>query len=271
MRIGVVAPGGTLAADVEPRVIALAAEHYPGVELLFDPQCTAVDGHFAGDDDTRAEALIRAANDPSLDAVWFARGGYGACRIAERALDAFGSQARRKTWMGYSDIGFLLGGLQRRGYGQLFHGPMPGDIRRDGGDEAVLRALAWLVDRDPSALEARAVADARPTQAFNLVILSQLLGTPLQPDFDGRVLLIEEVGEQAYRIDRQFFHVTSNADVRRCAGIRLGRCDPIPPNEPEFGRDEAAIAEDWCRRSAISWLGRADIGHDVANKVVPFT
>lgn len=268
MRIGVVAPGGTLAEDVEPRVKALAAEHYPNVELVFDPQCTMTCGHFAGDDDVRAEALIRAANDPSLKAVWFARGGYGACRIAERAIDAFDEVAGAKTFMGYSDIGFLLGGLARRGYANLFHGPMPGDIRREGGEAPVLRGLSWLVDRDPAALEA-GVTVGRPALAFNLVILSQLLGTPLQPEFAGRELLIEEVGEQAYRIDRHFFHVTSNADVRKCAGIRLGRCDPIPPNEPEFGRDEEAIARDWCERSGIPWLGRADIGHDVMNKVVP--
>lgn len=268
MRIGVTAPGGPLAEDVEPRVTALAAEHYPGVELVFDPQCTMSCGHFAGDDDVRAEALIRAANDPSLDAVWFARGGYGACRIAERALDAFDEVAQRKTFMGYSDIGFLLGGLARRGYGNLFHGPMPGDVRREGGEGAVLRGLSWLVDRDPTSLEA-GVADGRPALAFNLVILSQLLGTPLQPDFEGRELLIEEVGEQAYRIDRHLFHVTSNPEVRRVTGLRLGRCEPIPPNEPEFGHDEAAIARYWCERSGIAWLGRADIGHDVMNKVVP--
>src|SRR3546814_7309877 len=64
--------------------------------------------------------------------------------------------------------------------------------------------------------------------------------------------------------------ITGNPAIRRVAGIRLGRCDPIVPNDPEFGSNEAEIAAEWCARSGIPYLGRADIGHDVGNKVVPF-
>jgi len=53
-------------------------------------------------------------------------------------------------------------------------------------------------------------------------------------------------------------------------GIRLGRCSLIPPNEIDFGMNEEEVARFWCERSGIPWLGRADIGHDIANKVVPF-
>jgi muramoyltetrapeptide carboxypeptidase len=106
--------------------------------------------------------------------------------------------------------------------------------------------------------------------AFNLTVLSTLLGTPLEPDFTGVELLIEEVGEHHYRIDRLMFHVTSNPNVRKVARIRLGRASDIPENDPQFGSDEQAIVADWCRRSGIE-LGRlADIGHDSANMVVPF-
>src|SRR3546814_8387278 len=80
--------------------------------------------------------------------------------------------------------------------------------------------------------------------------------------------MLEEVGEYVYRIDRALAQVTSSPAVRVAAGIRLGRCSDIPPNDPDFGRDEEAVAREWCMRSGIQWLGRADIGHDVANKVV---
>jgi muramoyltetrapeptide carboxypeptidase len=73
-----------------------------------------------------------------------------------------------------------------------------------------------------------------------------------------------------YRIDRSFFHVTGNASVRRVAGIRLGRCSLIPPNDPDFGLNEDEVARFWCERTGIRWLGRADIGHDADNKIVPF-
>jgi muramoyltetrapeptide carboxypeptidase len=54
------------------------------------------------------------------------------------------------------------------------------------------------------------------------------------------------------------------------AGIRLGRVSDVPPNDPAFGEDEEQVARLWCRKAGIAFLGRADIGHDSANKVVPF-
>jgi muramoyltetrapeptide carboxypeptidase len=99
---------------------------------------------------------------------------------------------------------------------------------------------------------------------------SQLVGTPFQPDLSGHVLMLEEVSEYMYRIDRSLFHVTSNAAVRRVAGIRLGRCSAIPENDPDFGQTEVEVVQHWCRKSGIPYLGRADIGHDVGNTIVPF-
>ena len=82
--------------------------------------------------------------------------------------------------------------------------------------------------------------------------------------------MLEEVGEAMYRIDRSLFHITSQPAIRRVAGLMLGRCSDITPNDPDFGMSEEEIARDWCARSGIAWLGRADIGHDADNKVVPF-
>lgn len=271
VRIGITAPGGRITPETAERARATAAGLYPDgrVELVFHPQCFAAHGHFAGDDDLRAAALIETANDPALDAVWFARGGYGACRVAETVVAGLDEAARSKMWLGYSDAGSMLAALYRAGFAGLAHGPMVQDLCREGGEAAFARALAWLVDRDRSALE----PGLRPGQkaaTFNITILSQLLGTPLQPDLSDHVLILEEVSEHMYRIDRALFHITSNPDIRRVAGIRLGRCSLIPPNEPDFGQDEEAVARYWCERSGIPWLGRADVGHDVDNRVAPF-
>lgn len=269
LRIGLVAPGGRMAESVAAQAKAVARKIYGDkVELKFHPQCFLSAGHFAGDDRERTEALVETGNDPAIDAVWFARGGYGACRVAERAIPRLGDAARRKAWLGYSDAGFLLAGLFRAGFKHVAHGPMPVDLVREDDGAAMKRGLAWLVERDPRALEAG--LGGKPSLAFNLTILSQLLGTPLEPDLSGRVLLLEDVGEYMYRIDRYFFHVTSNPNVRRCAGIRLGRCSAVPKNDPDFGMDEEQVARFWCERSGIPYLGRADIGHDSDNKVVPF-
>ena len=187
-------------------------------KIVFHAQCFESSGHFAGTDARREDALVEVANDPSVQAVWFARGGYGACRIAESAIGRMGAAASDKPFLGYSDAGFILAGLLAKGVGVPVHAPMPADINRDGGEAAVLRALEWLLTRSKP---------AQPQVALNLTVMSNLLGTPLAPDLTGRVLMIEEVDEPLYAIDRSFFHVTQSAVVQRCAGIMLGRCAPI--------------------------------------------
>jgi muramoyltetrapeptide carboxypeptidase len=265
MRIAVVAPSCPLKQEAADRVLAIVAER-GDCELLIHPQCFLSDGHFAGPDEARLLALREVMADASVDAVWFARGGYGSNRIAEAALTDLPDAARGKTYVGYSDAGFLLAGLHKEGI-DVAWGPMPQDVLRAGGEAAIARALDWLVSRDPSALEP---ALQPPAMAFNLTVLSNLLGTPLEPDFTGVDLMIEEVSEQLYRIDRTMFHVTASPNVRRAARIRLGRVSDVLANDPEFGRDEAAIVEEWCARSGIAYGGRADIGHDAENRVVPF-
>lgn len=269
VRIGVVAPANRFDPELAARVVELAAELYPGrVELRVHPQCHLAWGHFAGDDAARADAFVETANDPAIDAVWFARGGYGSCRIADLALPKLNEAARRKIYLGYSDMGALLAALYARGFEHVTHGPMPTDIAREGGEAAIRRALAYLVDRDPGALEPS--LGGGKAVAFNIKTFGSLLGTPYQPDLTGHVLMLEDVSEYMYAIDRAFFHITSNPGVRRAAGIRLGRCSQIPPNDPDFDQTEEEVAKHWCKRSGIPYLGRADIGHDADNKVVPF-
>jgi len=270
-RIGVVAPGSRMSPEVVERVQTLAGSLYPDrtPEIFFHPQCFAAHGHFAGDDELRAQSFLDIANDESYDAVWFARGGYGSCRMVDAAMCRLTEPSRRKAYVGYSDAGVLLAALYRVGFDSVAHGPVAQDILRDDGDAAVGRALAWIIDRATEALEPT-VSSAKKTAAFNMTVLCQLLGTPLQPDLDGHVLMLEEVGEAMYRIDRSLFHITSNAAIRKVSGIMLGRCRDITPNEPDFGMNEEEVARYWCRRSGIPWLGRADIGHDTNNKIVPF-
>ncbi len=271
VRIGVVAPASRMDPAVPAEVEALVRRLYPDgrVEVVFDPQCFLVHNHFAGDDAARAEGFLRVANDPAFDALWFARGGYGSNRPAAAILAGLTEAARAKTFMGYSDAGFVLAGLYRAGIGRPVHGPVAHDIRREGGEAAIARALAWIADGDRSALEP-GLQPGQPAAAFNMTVLSQLLGTDLQPDLTDHVLMLEEVGEHLYRIDRTLFHLTGNPGIRKVAGIRLGRCSDIPQNDPDFVLTAEEVCREWCDRSGIPYLGRADIGHDAANRVVPF-
>jgi muramoyltetrapeptide carboxypeptidase len=266
MRIAVVAPSCTLKREAAEGVQAIVAAR-GDCELIIHPQCFLSDGHFAGPDKARLAALREVMADPSIDAVWFARGGYGSNRIAEATLAGLPEAARGKIYLGYSDAGFLHAGFHKAGL-EVAWGPMPQDILREGGEQAINRALDWLVRCDPSTLEPELDG---PAMAFNLTVLSNLLGTSLEPDFTGVDLLIEDVGEHLYRIDRSMFHVTASPAIQKVRRLRLGRIGNILPNDPVFSGDEVAIVEQWCARSGITFGGRADIAHDAANRIVPFT
>ncbi len=268
IRIAVVAPSSRLSPEIGERVLALAAEACPQTTISFHPQCFESSGHFAGTDARRAQAFLDAANDPEVDALWFARGGYGAFRLVETVLPRLGPAARNKIFLGYSDAGAMLGALYGAGIGRLAHGPMPADLNRSGGEAAVRRALAFLAGSS-DALEP-SVRPGMPVAAFNITILAHLIGTPWMPELASHVLMLEEVSEAMYRIDRALGHITSAPALRQVKGIMLGRCSDIPPNEPDFAQTEEEVARFWCERSGIPWLGRADIGHDAANRVVPF-
>ena len=98
--------------------------------------------------------------------------------------------------------------------------------------------------------------------------LAMLCGTPLMPGLARHVVMVEEVSEHLYAVDRLFFHLT--AHLGGIAGLRLGRVSDVPENDRPFGASAVEIARHWCARHAIPFLGEADIGHDAANRIVPF-
>src|SRR5260221_805826 len=114
-RIAVVAPASRLSPEVIGKVHAQAAGLYPDrtPEVFFHPQCLANSGHFAGDDATRAAAFLEVANDEAYDAVWFARGGYGAGRLLEAILPRLEPPAARQGYLGLSDGDALLSARHR--------------------------------------------------------------------------------------------------------------------------------------------------------------
>ena len=114
MRIAVVAPSCRLTEEAATAVEAISRER-GDCELVVHPQCFLSDGHFAGPDEARLAALREVMADGSVDAVWFARGGYGSNRIAEAALADLPAAARGKLYMGYSDAGFLHAGFHKAG------------------------------------------------------------------------------------------------------------------------------------------------------------
>lgn len=258
--VAVVAPSCPVGRDLAGRVEALC----PELELRWADQCFRTDdGHYAGSDAARADALVTAWNDGQVNAIWCARGGAGAARIAGEAVERF-DRARSKPLLGYSDAGFLHAAMLRAGVRSAVWGPMAADVLREGGEAAVRRAARLLTGTDRP--EDHAASGA---VAFNLTVLCATLGTPLEPRLAGRVLLLEEVGEPLYRIDRLFFQLVSQSWFASLAGVRLGRFAGTDNDRP-FGASLEEIARHWLELRGVPLLEPADIGHDAGNRLVGF-
>lgn len=268
MKIGVVAPARPIDERIATRAAGFLAVVAPEAELAVHPQCFLSDGHFAGPDEARAAAFLDYANDPAIDAIWFARGGYGSNRILHTVMPKLGEAARAKTYIGFSDMGFLLGALYAAKIGRQVHGPMVADVMRDDEGACASRSLRWLLRQDRAVLEPG--LDKRPAAAFNLAILSSLIGTPYLPDLADHVLLIEDVSEPLYRVDRMLFTMAHATQLKGLAGVRLGRVSDIQPNDPPWGETLETMITRWCGEMNVPYLGRAEIGHDGGNMVVPF-
>lgn len=272
-RIAVVAPSNTLNPERAAQVIQVAGGIYPhgALEVVFHPQCFTQSGHFAGTDDARASAFLEMANDPAFDAIWFARGGYGAGRLLERVIPNLNKAARQKTYMGYSDATATLAALYSHGIGRPVYGPMAVDVgRKDVGFHIAEQALRFLVDNDPSYIDPAAAETDAPMIAMNLSILCSIMGTQWEPQLEGHVLFIEDVGEQMYRIDRMMFQLTSRLKMLKLKGIRVGQFTDIPVNTPDFAMTIDEVMAYWSKRSGIPILGSSMIGHVATNRIVPF-
>ena len=265
-RIAICAPATAITPEHGEAIERLVAEEFPEHSVWVHPQCYETWGHFAGTDDQRLTALLECANNPDYDAVWFAKGGYGSGRIAQAAATFMTEAARTKTYVGFSDMGYMLAMLYRAGIGQPVHGSMPVSARSPTGREAVRRVLRWF-SGDGSGLEPN-LDGKTPTVAFNLITLAMLVDTPLLPDLSGHVVMVEEVSEHLYSIDRLFFSLSNT--LPRIAGLRLGAVTNVPENDREFGQTAEEIAQFWCARAGIPYLGRAEIGHTASNRIVPF-
>ncbi len=241
--LGIAAPCG----PVDPQTLAAARAVWEdaGFRTVHRDDLLARSGYLAGDDARRAAELSELVSDPRVDAIVCARGGYGCARILD-LLDPTSFRAARKPLVGYSDVTALLL-WQRRRVGLVgFHGPM----LEHGGDVDPL-ALASLCDLlvgvappDPT-WSGRGWGGGRAGGRLvggNLALIASSLGTPWEIDTRGAILLLEEVGEKPYRIDRALQQLRTAGKLAALAGIGAGGfTDCFDPRHPEPEAEEVLV------------------------------
>lgn len=261
-----VAPGGAIGPEaLEP---GLAWLRRWGWEPVLGPSVLVRHRYLAGPRDQRAADVQWALTAPDLDAVWFARGGYGTSQIL-RSLD-WASFARRPV-IGFSDASGLLWALARRGLPAI-HGPVLstlGDPPR-GTDEqsrAVLHRL--LTTGEGPVLAAEHLLG--PTHAVtgrviggNLAVLASLAGTPEALRCDGDIVVLEDVGEAPYRLERALCQLIDSGALHGAAGIALGDFSTCEP-QADAGYTLAEIWRDHLAPLGIPVVHGLPVGHGTRN------
>lgn len=196
-------------------------------------------GMFAGDDAERLAAFHQLAADPSIAAILFARGGHGVLRVLP-GIDWELLGRRPRAYVGFSDLTpFLLEVVRRLGL-VAFHGPMVAADFARGQDEAERASfLGALAGRYPAEqwFPASIREGTEPVRGVLLggclSLLTATLGTPYAADLDGAILLLEDVGEPPYRIDRMLAQLRLSGRLDRLAGLLVGHLDdgdrPLAP------------------------------------------
>ena len=228
-------------------------------------------GFLAGDDTHRINAFREAWLDPSIDVMMAARGGYGAHRILP-ALERIGPSPNRKLIVGFSDVTAIHAWLDRQGRPAV-HGPVVTQL----GDLATTdhQRLYDVLTKDWSGLTYTADGEtvvggtARGRLLGGcLAVITPLLGTPYAPDFTDKILVLEDVAEPPYRVDRLLTHLHLAGVLSRVAGIAIGDFvggAAVREGEP----DVPAVIAERLSGLGVPVLTGLPFGHGDRNQALP--
>ncbi len=222
-RIRVIAPCGPVPQEPFDKGIEILKAW--GIEPLISLGVTKCDRYLAGPDSERIHELVHALSDSESEAVWMARGGYGAHRIAEKFAQSLPENPL--PLIGFSDGTALHSVLERAGHHGV-HGPVITQLYRL--DAASLEnCRSFLFDSEfrfqwegLQPFDKQKIHAEGELWGGNLALLTASIGTPFEVDLAGKIVFLEDVGEAPYRIDRMLQHLLQATNIKQAAGILLG-------------------------------------------------
>lgn len=242
-KIGIVAPG----RKVKRYDVDAAEEIFSswGLRVVFsDNLFSNSHSYLAGSDTERLEDFQLMLSDKSIQAIVCARGGYGCTRILDK-LDFTTLQLNPKWIVGFSDITALHLQIHKLGMTSV-HGPMPIMFSKPDsgesieslrkilfGEDFIIRALPGILNRHGKC--------TAPVIGGNLSLIVDALGTRSEPDTRGKILVLEEIDEYLYKIDRMIVQLKRAGKLNALAGLVLGHFTDIKDTELSFGESAEEI------------------------------
>jgi muramoyltetrapeptide carboxypeptidase len=261
-RLRAINPGTWIEPDaaLDALIDRCAAEDWT---LEIPPSVTEQWRYFSGRDQERAVELTRAWADPSIDAVISLGGGWGSARVLEAGFEF----PRRPKWsLGFSDSCSLLLAQWAAGLPGAIHGST------SGTEDQWQRTVDLLKGRPVAPLDGRGIVPGIGEGFLvvtNLTVGTHLIGTPWMPHLDGTILVLEDVGEAPYRVDRMLTQWRSAGLLDKVAGVACGRFswmeDDIQPGD--FSMEE--ILENRLGGLGVPLVVNLPIGHGLPNQALP--
>lgn len=251
--IGLIGPSGAIRTEggLEKAIKVLEEQ---GFKVVVGESCSQKYGYLSGKDDVRAEDINRMFRDPDIDGIFCVRGGYGTPRILDK-IDYQAVRENPKLFIGYSDITAIHIALNHLCDLLTIHGPMAAsDMIFDFDDfskESYLRAVTCTdplgVLENPEGYEIKTLVPGKARGKIvggNLMLIATTLGTPFEIDTRGKILLLEDIGEYTYCIDRMLTQLRLAGKLQDCEGIVLGDFKDCVPEYEEYGLTLLEIFQD---------------------------
>jgi muramoyltetrapeptide carboxypeptidase len=262
-RVALVAPAGPLRSREEVDQ-AEANVRACGWEPVVGAHAMSRLGYLAGSDDERLADLNGALRNPRIDGVWCIRGGYGVMRILDR-VDVEALRARPRPVIGFSDITALLHHATERAGIFGVHGPCARGELSAFSRQALMRAVAGEdgCGTAPQARVLRGGCVRGPLTGGNLALLVSLMGTHSLHLPNGAILVVEDVNEPVYRIDRMLQQLRLAGVLARCAGLVFGTFTERGAGDAEENGDAAleAVLRDAAAHVNGPVIAGAPVGH----------
>ena len=249
-----------------------------GYKVIIADSCREEYGYLSGTDESRARGLNQMFRDDRVDAVVCMRGGYGVARMLD-GVDFDAIRANPKILLGYSDITALHTAIHEKAGLVTIHGPMPDRAWMEFNDftrESMLRALTSTEPlgllSNPQDMEPQCVVPGRCEGLLvggNLTLIASACGTPYALDTEGKVLLLEDVGEYIYRLDSMLTQVRQAGLFEKCVGVVLGGFTNCTEEYERYALHLEDIIRDIIVPAGKPVLANMSIGHTDQKITVP--
>ncbi|TFH27926.1 MAG: LD-carboxypeptidase, partial [Bacteroidia bacterium] len=202
-------------------------------------------GYFAGPDQERAEELMEMFAREDVDAIWCVRGGYGSIRILD-LLDYEVIRHNPKVLIGYSDITAILTAIYQKSGLVTYHGPVGTSDFNGFSRKSIRKVLMYPGETYKFPYKREKETGENPEFdrytisggeaegeliGGNVSVLDSIIGTRFEPDFENKLVYLEDVGEKTYRVDKMIFHLLSGTNLKQAAGIVMGIFSDCNVNE----------------------------------------